>query len=203
MKKYEHMEIAFRAELKTRAKFILQCLAMHANREGKCFPGIKTIAAECGYSVNTVKRALKDLEEAGFIKKEARFDVARKNGAQTSNLYTLQAVEVPEKKRCEVPEVVVIMKKNDEKEVEAKRKENSVDNVMEADAVEAYEKEKKADIKEDVGEKIEDGEKTEIDNNVYNCVDNYHKIVDKILLVGAYFFCYFSWAYPSIRNEPP
>ncbi|MFQ9917388.1 MAG: helix-turn-helix domain-containing protein [Flavonifractor plautii] len=58
------------------------------NKEGECFPSIKTIAAKCGYGISTVKRALDELVEAGYIIKQARFD-ERKNGGQTSNLYTL------------------------------------------------------------------------------------------------------------------
>ena len=46
------------------------------------------IAAKCGYGVSTVKRALDELVKAGYIVKQARFD-ERKNGGQTSNLYTL------------------------------------------------------------------------------------------------------------------
>ena len=44
---------------------------LHSNKEGTCFPSIKTIAAECGYGVTTVKRALDDLLEAGYIQKSA------------------------------------------------------------------------------------------------------------------------------------
>ena len=40
------------------------------------------------YGVSTVKRALDELVKAGYIVKQARFD-ERKNGGQTSNLYTL------------------------------------------------------------------------------------------------------------------
>ena len=40
------------------------------------------------YGVSTVKRALNDLCEAGYLQKQARFD-ERKKGGQTSNLYTL------------------------------------------------------------------------------------------------------------------
>ena len=46
------------------------------------------VAAKCGYGVSTVKRALDELVKAGYIVKQARFD-ERKNGGQTSNLYTL------------------------------------------------------------------------------------------------------------------
>ena len=88
MAKFEYMQNTFCSNLKPRARLVLQCLILHSNKEGTCFPSIKTIAAECGYGVNTVKRALDDLLEAGYIQKAARFD-ERKNGGQTSNLYTL------------------------------------------------------------------------------------------------------------------
>lgn len=93
MAKIEYMTNAFQSDLKPRARLVLNCLALHCNKDGQCFPSIKTIAKECGYSVNTVKRALDDLVKAGFITKEPRFDTERKHGGQTSNLYTLNIVE--------------------------------------------------------------------------------------------------------------
>ena len=93
MAKIEYMTNAFQSDLKPRARLVLHCLALHSNKEGQCFPSIKTIAKECGYSVNTIKRALDDLVESGFVVKEARFDTERKHGGQTSNLYTLNIVQ--------------------------------------------------------------------------------------------------------------
>lgn len=93
MAKFEYMEKAFSSELRPRARLALQVLVLHCNKEGECFPSIKTIAAKCGYGISTVKRALDELVEAGHIIKQARFD-ERKNGGQTSKLYTLCA-EVP------------------------------------------------------------------------------------------------------------
>ena len=88
MAKFEYMQRAFSSELKPRARLVLQVLVLHCNKEGECFPSIKTIAAKCGYGVSTVKRALDELVKAGYIVKQARFH-ERKNGGQTSNLYTL------------------------------------------------------------------------------------------------------------------
>lgn len=88
MAKFEYMQRAFSSELKPRARLVLQVLVLHCNKEGECFPSIKTIAAKCGYGVSTVKRALDELVKAGYIVKQAQFD-ERKNGGQTSNLYTL------------------------------------------------------------------------------------------------------------------
>lgn len=95
MAKFEYMERAFSSELRPRARLVLQVLVLHCNKEGECFPSIKTIAAKCGYGISTVKRALDELVEAGYIIKQARFD-KRKNGGQTSNLYTL-CVEEPQR----------------------------------------------------------------------------------------------------------
>ena len=93
MNKFEYIKGVFGSDLKPRARFVLQCLIYHANKDGFCFPSIKTIAAECGYGLSTIKRALNDLCEAGYIEKTARFD-ERKNGGQTSNLYALAAVTI-------------------------------------------------------------------------------------------------------------
>ena len=101
MAKFEYMERAFSSELRPRARLVLQVLVLHCNKEGECFHSIKTIAAKCGYGISTVKRALDELVEAGYIVKQARFD-ERKNGGQTSNLYTLFA-EAPQPPAPEQP----------------------------------------------------------------------------------------------------
>ncbi|MDE8333302.1 helix-turn-helix domain-containing protein [Erysipelothrix rhusiopathiae] len=51
-----------------------------------CFPSVKTIAADLGISVSTVRRGIRTLEKNGYIRKEARF---RENNGNSSNLYTL------------------------------------------------------------------------------------------------------------------
>jgi DNA-binding MarR family transcriptional regulator len=57
-----------------------------SDAQGKCWPGIKTIATDLKLSRSTVKRALTDLEKGGYLKKIPRY---RENGSSTSNLYTL------------------------------------------------------------------------------------------------------------------
>ena len=54
--------------------------------KGTCWPAIGTIARDLGLSRSTVKRALKDLEEKGYLKREIRH---RENGGFTSNRYTI------------------------------------------------------------------------------------------------------------------
>ena len=58
-----------------------------ADSEGKCWPGIKTIASDMRLSRSTVKRALTDLEQHGYLQKIPRY---RDNGSSTSNLYSMQ-----------------------------------------------------------------------------------------------------------------
>lgn len=59
----------------------------HADGEGKCWPGIRTISSELRLSRSTVKRALDDLCKAELISKEHRW---RENGSLSSNLYRLK-----------------------------------------------------------------------------------------------------------------
>lgn len=74
-------------ELPSRAKAVYMYLRDRSDAQGKCWPGIKTIAAEMKLSRSTVKRALQDLEKAGYLQRCARY---RPNGSSTSNLYTIQ-----------------------------------------------------------------------------------------------------------------
>ena len=73
-------------ELPHRAKSVFIYLCDRADGQGKCWPGIKTIAEDLNLSRSTVKRALADLEKACYIEKAARH---RDNGSNTSNLYTV------------------------------------------------------------------------------------------------------------------
>ena len=74
-------------ELSHRAKAVYMYLCDRSDAEGKCWPGIKTIAADLGLSKSTVKRALADLERHGYLEKEHRH---RDNGSLTSNLYRVK-----------------------------------------------------------------------------------------------------------------
>ena len=54
-------------ELPSRAKAVYMYLRDRSDAEGKCWPGIKTIASDMKLSRSTVKRALHDLEQRGYI----------------------------------------------------------------------------------------------------------------------------------------
>ena len=74
-------------ELPSRARAVYMYLRDRADAEGKCWPGIKTIARELNLSRSTVKRAIADLTAHGYLKKEPQF---RENGSSSSNLYSIE-----------------------------------------------------------------------------------------------------------------
>lgn len=76
------------ADLPHRDVSVYMYLRDRADAEGKCWPGIKRIAADLHLSRSTVKRALADLERAGFLTRQER---RRENGSRTSNLYIISA----------------------------------------------------------------------------------------------------------------
>ena len=81
-----YFEKVYQSDLSHRARAVYMYLKDHADKEGKCWPGIRTISAELQLSRSTVKRALDDLYEAKLISKESRW---RENGSLSSNLYRL------------------------------------------------------------------------------------------------------------------
>ena len=87
MNKFEMKQLAYQSSLKNRALQVLVYLIDRANKEQTCFPAVSTIGRELHISVSTVKRAMRELVEAGYVTKESRF--RQGNRGQTSNLYTL------------------------------------------------------------------------------------------------------------------
>ena len=63
-------------------------LVCSAGQKKKCWPSMKTIAANCGCSINAAREAVRVLEQRGFIRKVSRYQ-DRPNGSmrQTSNSY--------------------------------------------------------------------------------------------------------------------
>ena len=90
-KQLELKKQAYESNLKSRALSVLIYLIDRSNKDLTCFPAIPTMAQQLHISISTVKRALGELVEAGFIEKMARF--RDKNKGQTSNLYTLVLFE--------------------------------------------------------------------------------------------------------------
>lgn len=74
-------------DLPHRAKTVYMYLRDRADKDGRCYPAMGTIAKELKLSRSTVKRAIADLEKTGHLQKEQRW---RENGGRSSLLYTLK-----------------------------------------------------------------------------------------------------------------
>ncbi len=76
----------YEADLPHRAVAVYLYLQNRADKEGTCYPAIGTIARELHLSASTVKRAIHDLEQSGFIRKKQRW---RENGGRSSLLFEI------------------------------------------------------------------------------------------------------------------
>ena len=85
----------YETELPHRAVAVYLYLKDRANKEGTCYPAIGTIARELHLSVSTVKRAISDLEENGFIRKKQRW---RDNGGRSSLLFEI--ISAAQRRHC-------------------------------------------------------------------------------------------------------
>jgi predicted transcriptional regulator len=74
----------YASELPHRAVTVYMYLRDRADKDGKCYPAIGTIARELKLSRSTVKRAVADLERTGYLRKEQRW---RENGGKSSHMY--------------------------------------------------------------------------------------------------------------------
>lgn len=74
----------YASKLPHRAIAVYMYLKDRADKDGKCYPAIGTIARELKLSRSTVKRAVADLVNSGHIKKEQRW---RENGGKSSCMY--------------------------------------------------------------------------------------------------------------------
>lgn len=103
-KQAELKKQAYASALKSRALSVLIYLIDRSNKEMTCFPAIPTMAEQLHISISTVKRALHELLDSGYIKKHSRF--RENNKGQTSNLYTLvlfdRSAEVSQEKKDKV-----------------------------------------------------------------------------------------------------
>jgi len=73
-------------QLPVRARLVYYYLHDRMDKDRICWPGIKRIGSDLGISRSTVKRALKDLDKAGYIRIDAEH---RDNGSLTSNRYRI------------------------------------------------------------------------------------------------------------------
>lgn len=76
----------YQSDLPNRAIAVYLYLRGRANKEGFCWPSVPTMARELKMSESTIRRALRDLVQEGFLKVEER---QRESGADSSNKFTL------------------------------------------------------------------------------------------------------------------
>lgn len=86
MKRFQRHRFLFDKELSERAFCVYIYLEDRANKDGICFPSVKTIASDLHVSANTVRRAIKDLKQANLITTKQRI---RENGGKSSLEFTL------------------------------------------------------------------------------------------------------------------
>lgn len=79
------------AGLGMQGKAVLSMIASYADKDGRCFPAMKTIAARVGISYEWCRKIVGALANAGFIKRNPRFG---ENRRQTTNEYVL-CVQIP------------------------------------------------------------------------------------------------------------
>ena len=85
-----YFDTIYASGLPSRAIIVYQYLSNRAGKDKQCFPSIRRIAADLSISESTVKRALKDLEGAGYISRRNRCRrYGEKEFGKTSNLYTV------------------------------------------------------------------------------------------------------------------
>ena len=70
-----------------RAKAVYMYLEDRMDSERKCWPAIRRIAADLHLSRSTIKRAIQELEQNGYLRRILR---SRENGGSTSNLYIVK-----------------------------------------------------------------------------------------------------------------
>ena len=80
------LDLLYHSDLTHRAVSVYTYLSDRANDDGECWPAIPTIANDLKLSQSTVRRALQDLRNAGFVETEQRY---RTKGGNSSLLFRL------------------------------------------------------------------------------------------------------------------
>ena len=76
----------YQMDLSHRAVAVYTYLYERANKNGECWPSVKTIAGDIKLSPATVRRAIKDLRKVGLIETKQQY---RENGDKSSLLIKL------------------------------------------------------------------------------------------------------------------
>lgn len=77
--------------MKPQVQCIFMWLCEYSDTSNECYPSRKRLASDCGVSVNTLDRAIKELVAAGLVSKLNRFS----DNEKITNLYTIMIVPTP------------------------------------------------------------------------------------------------------------
>lgn len=77
----------YQMDLPHRAVAVYTYLYDRANKNGECWPSVNKIAGDIKLSPATVRRAIKDLRNAGFVTTQQRY---REHGGKSSLLYRIK-----------------------------------------------------------------------------------------------------------------
>ena len=85
---------SFKVKIAPNGIKVYSYLSFRAGKDGQCKPSKKEIASDCGISVPTVTRAIRQLRNSGLIsvKPQTRVDVYGNNGTSV-NLYVLSDIK--------------------------------------------------------------------------------------------------------------
>lgn len=119
------MQWALRQPLSGCQKFVLFVLAYHANDAAQCWPGLETIAKECGISRATAICHINDISRLNLISKKHRND---DRGYRRSTLYTLHLDA-----NTEIQSKEFQRRKNQRKNFNNQRQDINVSNVQNSD----------------------------------------------------------------------
>lgn len=81
------LNFLYKSNLSHRAIAVYMYLDDRANILGECWPSIQTMSKELKMSPSTIRRALRDLRESGYVETVQRY---RRNGGDSSLLYKLK-----------------------------------------------------------------------------------------------------------------
>ena len=76
----------YQMDLPHRAVAVYTYLYDRANKNGECWPSLNTIADDIKLSPATVRRAIKDLRNAGFVTTQQRY---REHGGKSNLLFEI------------------------------------------------------------------------------------------------------------------
>ena len=82
-----NLDYLYKIDLPHRAFTVYRYLHDRANKNGECWPSVKTIAGDIKLSPATVRRAIKDLKEVGLIETKQRY---REQGGKSSLLFKIK-----------------------------------------------------------------------------------------------------------------